>query len=134
MLGDSKMTKTVGRFFYVPKAIATTPANGDCRVNYWWVVHPEKGLLYYYTPFAIDLNCRPAEQANKSRDIVEHIMATAFGRSCYAGHVIEQIPQVFQYHAFKEMKKDKTEYDRMKAMEQATKIRARLRTQRTSRK
>lgn len=127
------MTKTVGRFFYVPKAIATTPANGDCRVDYWWVVHPEKGLLYYYTPFAIGLNCRLAEQANKSRNVVEYIMATAFGRSCYAGHVIEQIPQVFQHHAFKEMKKDKTEYDRMKAMEQATKIRARLR-ERTSRK
>ena len=36
-----------GIVFYVPKDVATAPADGPCLVNRWWVVHPEKGIAFY---------------------------------------------------------------------------------------
>lgn len=36
-----------GMTFYVPEDVATTPAEGHCFVNRWWMVHPEKGVAFY---------------------------------------------------------------------------------------
>ena len=54
-----------------PMEEMTTPRNGTlAATEYWWVHHPDKGLVFYNPP-----KCRrPIGQRNQSREIVDHFI------------------------------------------------------------
>jgi hypothetical protein len=58
-----------GVTFYVPLDLATTPLDGECLVNRWWAVHPEKGVAFYAHAGLRRVDHdehRPAPQCNES--------------------------------------------------------------------
>lgn len=74
------MTVTIDQLTYIPHDVAHVPRDGECRVNRWWIVHPEKGL-------AVWKNVSP--QCNSSREIVESLLEN------YPGHELRWMGLVF---------------------------------------
>jgi hypothetical protein len=106
-MGAHKMT---GRFFHVPEALAIIPKEGRCLVGRYWIVHPEKGLYYYYLPMLSGHNDTPCMQANKSWAVTKYIMDNAQTKQWYEGHYIKQIECVYEAHAIEIMRLDKIDY------------------------
>lgn len=92
-----------GIVFYIPEATAISPIDGECIVNAWWAVHPEKGVAFYadrkrpygMEPFEQDA---PSPQCNSVQGTAEHNH-----KRLYPDCMTKQIPVVFLTHATKEM-------------------------------
>jgi len=83
-----------GVLLHVPLEVATTPANGECLVDRWWAVHPEKGVAFYFVPFGYYRSEEPAPQCNPD----EHT-ARALTKRLNPDHEVHQIPAVYMAHA-----------------------------------
>lgn len=89
-----------GKFFYIDAETAAKPVNGECIVDAWWMVDPEKGLAFYHVARGHQRSDRPSPQCNANRSIAEMLAGKMAG-----GHVVRQVPVVFMSHAVKEMKR-----------------------------
>lgn len=92
-----------GIIFYIPKDIATTPAEGHCFVNRWWAVHPEKGLAFYMSrkrPYGLEPGEQdePSPQCNSSEYSARHLI-----EKLHPECITELIPAVFVGPAIREM-------------------------------
>jgi len=72
--------ETDPRFSFVPICAATEPRSGRAYADYWWAVHPTRGLIV----------CDYAPQCNADRRVGEHVAA-----GLYPWAEIRQIPLVF---------------------------------------
>ena len=64
------------------------PRDGECRVNRWWVVHPDKGAAFYAKPGS-DRSVGPVEavpQCNVSMLFIDELC-----ESMYPGHYSQRI-------------------------------------------
>jgi len=100
---DGRQKPMTGIRFYIPEATAATPVDGECIVNHWWTVHPERGVAFYASrkrPYGMEPGERdaPSPQCNFVQFTAEYIQ-----RKFYPDCVTKQIPVVFLGHAVKEM-------------------------------
>lgn len=80
--------------FHVPVSVATTPVDGECYVNRWWMSHPNKGIAFYIGPNCTD----PSPQCHRSKSAVERVYG-------FPDHVPLQLPVVFATHALREVRR-----------------------------
>jgi hypothetical protein len=92
-----------GIIFYVPEELALTPINGECIVNHWWTVHPEKGVAFYASrkrPFGLEPgeHDAPSPQCNAAEHTARYL-----NQKIHPDCETKQLPCVFLGHALKEM-------------------------------
>lgn len=92
-----------GFMFFIPKELATAPAEGHCFVNRWWAVHPDKGVAFYGSrkrPFDMEPGEQdePSPQCN-SCEQTARALAPKLNPEC----AVEFLPAVFVGPAIKEM-------------------------------
>jgi hypothetical protein len=89
-----------GQIIYVDQDYATTPENGECIARRWWIVHPEKGIAFYYNNrFGYDPFEGPAAQCNQSESTTRALMNRMGG--WWEGHEVRYFEAVFMGHACK---------------------------------
>lgn len=87
-----------GEFIYIPIEEATSPKNGECLVDRWWSVHPEKGVAFYVRLFGPMKTDEPSPQCNPNKRVSEHIN-NKLNPDCE----VKQISVVFLAHAQERM-------------------------------
>ena len=77
------------RLKFVPLDVAAVPPSGfiEHRKDWWWCVHPAKGLVIWSEP-KIGIE---AMQGNSNRSVADHFKATM-----YPWAEVQQIPSVFK--------------------------------------
>lgn len=77
------------RLAFVPEAEACQPRNGliECHIDHWWIVHPERGLVFYGAKSTHRESLSP--QCNRDRSVTEYL------RSMYPWAEVRQVPLVF---------------------------------------
>ena len=75
---------------HVPLDLLQTPATGECVVDKFWMVHPEKGALYVLDESAARYPDSVREVCNSDVRIVERFLQQ--------GHVAMQIPVAYLTH------------------------------------
>lgn len=75
---------------YVSLDAATKPRNGECVVDNWWIVHPEKGLAFYKS------GKRLSPQCNRSESTAKMLCDRLLGEN--HGHVVVFVPVVYLGH------------------------------------
>lgn len=81
---------TVQHQMHVPLDLIQTPKAGECLVDRFWMVHPEKGALYLFTegsPFHTD---SVRETCNMNEEIVRRFLLK--------DHEVMKIPVAFLAH------------------------------------
>lgn len=104
------------RFFNVPVDVATTPFGTGCLVNQWWIVDPEKGLLFCYH-LANSTNDDPWPQCNSDEKTAKILY-----EKMYPDFELRLIPIVFTIHANSIMRRDRDEYLREKAKKKSPQL------------
>lgn len=94
-----------GRYLYIPIDVAQTPREGHAYVNRYWLVHPEKGVAFWYQPFGYDRSDEPSPQCNSSEQTAEYLNRNKTDE----GFEVQFIPVVFAAHAMMQMRKEKQE-------------------------
>lgn len=59
---------------YVPFSQLIIPATGECMVDHWWIVHPEKGAVF--VPNRYNGALPPYPQANRDKRVTDQIIAS----------------------------------------------------------
>lgn len=77
---------TEDQFRFVPEGVAVVPPNGLLihYKDYWWVVHPEKGLAFYWRGFG-----NGSGQCNQNEAIVRKLAQS------YPWATVKFIPSAF---------------------------------------
>ena len=88
-----------GDFIHVPLDQAQKPIEGHCYVNRYWLVHPEKGLAFYYSGRGDMDVTSPHPQCNKYESITRKL------NHLLKDHDVVFVPVVFHTHAYLEMQK-----------------------------
>ncbi|MGI9492137.1 MAG: hypothetical protein ACR2QF_07045 [Geminicoccaceae bacterium] len=99
-----------GKLFYVPIDTAITPKNGECIVDHWWSVHPEKGLVFWYQPTGYLRSEEPSPQCNQ-----DHHTSQFLTKRTYPDHECRQIHVVYLGHAMQAMREDRERLAKEKA-------------------
>lgn len=99
-----------GKVFYVHVDVATEPRNGECIVDHWWVVHPEKGIAFWYKPSGYLRSDEPSPQCNQDKFTCQHIT-----KKIYPDHETRQISVVYLGHAMQAMREDREHLAKEKA-------------------
>ena len=87
-----------GTIYHIPLEQAQTPKRGECLVDKWWSVHPEKGVAFYAQLFGYGRSEAPSPQCNDSESISRH-----FTKSFFPDYDTMQLPVVYLQHAVNEM-------------------------------
>lgn len=82
--------------FHVPLDVLTTPRSGECVVDSWWMVHPEKGALFCVDRWESSLSRVPIPRTNYDERIVRRFLLS--------GYEALQIKVAFLSQAFEPMK------------------------------
>jgi hypothetical protein len=77
--------------FHLSERIATDPAEGECFVNRWWVLHPEHGLTFYCKQQLVPLAYKTEKEAR------------SIGTQLFRNFIVRQIRVVYLAHARREM-------------------------------
>jgi len=85
---------TAGVRIYVPIEQAETPTNGECLVNHWWTVDPEKGLVFWARVSGYLKSDNVSPQCNQS-EATCRLLSSKLYPECE----VRQIPVVFLEHA-----------------------------------
>lgn len=64
----------VQRRMYVPLEVLQTPITGECLVDRYWMVHPEKGALYTLNEHEAYYQGSVRETCNADKRIVERFL------------------------------------------------------------
>lgn len=68
--------------FFVPQSILCQPIDGSIACHRWWIVHKQLGVVFFYRPPGVwdaeDRVPRFSIQANKSKDVVKHLLETMY--------------------------------------------------------
>ena len=87
-----------GTTYHIPLEQAQTPKSGECLVDKWWSVHPEKGIAFYVQLFGYGRCEEPSPQCNDSAAVSRHLTERLF-----PDHDTVQLPVVYLQHAVNEM-------------------------------
>lgn len=77
---------------YVPKETAILPRTGECIIDHWWVIHPERGLVFFVP--SLRHSDMPAPQCNLDQRVTDRLC-----KQLYSNCHVEQISIVFMAHA-----------------------------------
>lgn len=77
---------------YVPKETAILPRTGECIIDHWWIIHPERGLVFFVP--SLRHSDMPAPQCNLDQRVTDRLCKQLYG-NCH----VEQLSIVFMAHA-----------------------------------
>lgn len=89
------------RLQFIPLDVAQKPTRGflNCIVDYWWCVHPEKGLIiFHHQP---QRNGRWREEGSPQANSNESL-SRDLGKRLYPWAEVQQVPFVFLKHDCKD--------------------------------
>lgn len=78
------------KVFYVPYTTATSPLDGRCICNAYWVIHPTLGLAFYGD--GASPQCNTDERVTRS-----------IAKKIYPGHEVQRVGAVYMAHAEDEL-------------------------------
>ncbi|CTQ45721.1 hypothetical protein [Roseibium aggregatum] len=92
------MSKCAEHLFFISETLAATPRDGECIVDKYWVIHPEKGLAFFYPLSGPYRGDPPAPQFNRSEATAKALCDRVYGE----GFTVKYVPVVFAAWALRE--------------------------------